>query len=80
MVDFGETWRHLFVKFVLQVTVSEVTQACEDDQLCSGLKARIYGVVHGVQYIWEANLTKENGVIYLLTQITLLNNLVTILV
>ena len=35
----GETWRHLFAKIVLKVTVPESTMACQDDHLCARLKA-----------------------------------------
>ena len=43
---------------------------CRDDQLYSGLKAVIDRVLHGVQYIWEANSTDEKLIFYLLTRIT----------
>ena len=54
----GETRRRIFAKCVLKVMVSEATHACRYDQLCAGLKAGISREVHGVKYIWEANLTK----------------------
>ena len=38
-VGFGETWRRLFAKIVLKVTVPESTMACQDAQLCARLKA-----------------------------------------
>ena len=38
---------------------SEAPHACRDDQICVGLKAVIDRMLHGVKYIWEANLTKE---------------------
>ena len=57
LVDVGETWQHLFSKTVLKVTVPEATITCQDKHLCAGLKAVIDGAVHGVQYIWDKNLT-----------------------
>ena len=33
--------------------------ACQDDKLCSVLKAGIDGAIYGVQYIWDENLTTE---------------------
>ena len=45
----GETWRRLFAKTVIKVTVPESTMLCQDDQLCAGLKAGIDGAIHGVQ-------------------------------
>ena len=50
-VGVGEMWRQLFARFVLKVTGSETTHACKDDHLCAGLRAVIYGEVHGVQSI-----------------------------
>ena len=41
------------------VTGYDATHECRDDQLCAVFKAGIYGAVHGVQSIWEANSTKE---------------------
>ena len=45
---------------IVKVTGPESTHACEDEQLCTILISGINGVVHGVQYIWDANYTKEN--------------------
>ena len=60
MVGVRETWRRLFTNIVLKVTRLEATMACQDDQLCDGLKAGINGVVHGVQTIWDEYLTTED--------------------
>ena len=43
----------------LKVKGTEATMACQDDQLCAGLKAGIYGLIHGVQTIWNGNLSME---------------------
>ena len=59
-VRVKETWRHLFAKTVIKVTVPEATMACQDDQMCDRLKARIDGTVHGIQAIWDKNLTTED--------------------
>ena len=48
-VGIGETWRRLFAKILLKVTATEATMACQDDQLCAGLKEGINGAIHGVQ-------------------------------
>ena len=37
----GETWIRLLDKCVLKVTVPEATNACQYDQFCDTLKARI---------------------------------------
>ena len=58
-VGVGETWRRLFSKTVLKVTVPEETMACQDDQLCVGLKAGIDGTIHGVQAQWDKNSSTE---------------------
>ena len=34
--------------------------ACQDDQLCTGIKAGINGTIHGVQALWDKDLTTEN--------------------
>ena len=36
-----ETWRYLYSNIVLNVTGSEATMACQDEQLCDGLKLEI---------------------------------------
>ena len=58
-VGIGKTWHHIFAKYILKFMESEAPHACRDDQLCAGLKAVIDRMLHGVKYIWEANLTKE---------------------
>ena len=42
---------------------------CRDDHICAGLKAGIYGVVHGAQFIWEDNLIEEKCFFNLLMRI-----------
>ena len=59
-VGVGETWRHIFANIVLKVNVLEATMACQDDQLCDGLKAGIDGAIHGVKYIWDENSSTED--------------------
>ena len=64
LVGVGEMWRNLFANIVLKVTVPEATMACQDDQLCAGLKAGIDSAIHGVQALWDENLsTDEWGVL-----------------
>ena len=65
-VGVGEMWRHLFVKILLKVTGSEATMECQYDQLCAGLKAGIDGAIHGVQALWDENLSTEEWVFYFL--------------
>ena len=45
---------------MLKVTGQEATMACQDDQLCVGLKAGIDGAIHRVQALWDENWTTEN--------------------
>ena len=59
LVRVGETWKRLLSKIFLRVTGPETTSACQDDHLFSGLKAIIYGIIHGVQAIWDTKSTKE---------------------
>ena len=55
-VGVRENWRRLFAKCVLKkFTVLESTYTFLDNQLCFRLKAVIYGDVHSVPAIWEAN-------------------------
>ena len=58
-VGVGETWRRLFAKIVLKVTVTEATMVCQDDQLCAGPKKVTNGKIHRVQALWEENLSTE---------------------
>ena len=58
-VGVGEIWWHLFAKIVLEVVVPESTIACQDDQLCAGLKAVINGAIHGVQSLLNENASTE---------------------
>ena len=49
-----------FSKCMMRVMGPESTNACQDDQLCAGLKAGINGDIHGVQAIWVANSSMED--------------------
>ena len=49
LVGIRETVWSLFAKIVLKVTGSVATMTRQDDQLCAGLKAVLYGAIHGVQ-------------------------------
>ena len=61
-VGVGKMWQRSFAKIVLKVKVPETTMVCQDDQLCAGLKAGIYGAIHGVQALCNENSsTKEWG-------------------
>ena len=39
--------------------VPDATMACQDDQMCAGLKIGIYGAIHGVQALWDEKLSTE---------------------
>ena len=58
-VGGGETWRHLFANIVLKVTVPEAIMACQDDHMFARIKAGIYGAIHGVQALWDKQLSTE---------------------
>ena len=58
-VGVVETLRRLSSMIVLKVTGLEATMACQDDHLCAGLKEGINGVIHGVQALWDKNLSAE---------------------
>ena len=63
-VGVGETWWRIFSKIVLKVAVPEATMTCQYDHLCAVIKAGIDGVIHGVQALWDENLsTEECGVL-----------------
>ena len=53
-------WQLIFANIVLKVAVPESTIKCQDEQLCSGLKAGIDGVFHGVQAIWDKKSNTED--------------------
>ena len=55
-------WRRLFSNIVINVTGAESTLACQDDQLCAGLKAGIDVAIHEVQALWDGNLSTEEWV------------------
>ena len=52
-------WRRIFAKILLKVTGPEAIMACQYDQLCAGIKAEIDGAIHGVQALWDENLSTE---------------------
>ena len=64
-VGVGETWRRIISKIILKVTGPESTKACQDDQLCDGIKVGIDGTIHRVQYLWGKNLFTEEWVFLL---------------
>ena len=63
-VGLREMWRCLFDQIVLKTTGTEATMACQDDQLCDVLKAVINGAIHGVQALWDENLSTEEWGFY----------------
>ena len=75
MVGVGETWRHLFDKIVLKVKGPEDKMLCQYEHMCAGINAGIYGVVHGVQDIWNENLTIEDWVFLLVYANNTLNKI-----
>ena len=58
-VGVGGIWQRLFANIVLKVTGPEATLVCQDDQLGARLKAGIDGAIHGVQDLWDKNLSTE---------------------
>ena len=65
LVGIKEMLRQLFANCGLKFMGPKSTNACQDYQLCTGLKAGIYDTVHGVQTIWDANLSTETWYSYL---------------
>ena len=65
-VVVGGTWRLLFSKCVLEVTVPEDINVCQYDHLCVRLKVGVYGIVRGVQAIGGTNFSMENWVFLLM--------------
>ena len=63
-VGVGDTWRCIFTKPILKVTGPEDTMACQDDQMCAGIKAGIDGAIHGVKDLWDENSSTEEWVFY----------------
>ena len=55
----GETWRSLFSKCVLRVTVPKATNAYQYIQICDRLKEIIDGAIHWVQDTWYTKFTTE---------------------
>ena len=54
-----------FAKCVLRFMGPKATSACHDGHICAGVKAGTEDAVHGVQYIWDDNLSTENWVFLL---------------
>ena len=52
-------YNSLFSKIVIKVMVPKATMACQDDQLCARLKAVMNITIHGVQALWDKNLSSE---------------------
>ena len=67
-VGVGETWQRLFAKCVMSITVLEATNACQDDQLYSSLKAVIDRALNGVQDIWDANSSMKYWIFLLVDE------------
>ena len=59
-VGIGETWRRIFANIFLKVTGPEATMACQDDQICAGLKVGVDGPIHEVQYLWDKKSATKN--------------------
>ena len=59
-VGVGETWWSIFANIVLKITGPEATMACQDDQMCAGIRVVIDGVIHRVQALWDKKSTMED--------------------
>jgi hypothetical protein len=55
-VGIGEIFRRLFAKAILLLVGREATSACDNLNLCVGLKAGIEGAVHALRDAWEEDL------------------------
>jgi hypothetical protein len=55
-VGIGEIFRRLFAKSILLVVGKEATRACDNLNLCAGLKAGIEGAVHALRDSWAEDL------------------------
>ena len=71
LVGVGETWIHLFTKYVMMVTGPKATSTCWDGQICAGLKVGTDSAVHGAQNIWDTKLTTKDWVFLLVYAKTL---------
>ena len=60
LVNGVGTWRRLFAKFFLRITVTKAINFFRDDQLCAGLRAGIDRSVYEVQALWENNTSRNN--------------------
>ena len=60
LVGVEETWRRLFSKIMLKVTVTEATMAWQYNQMCAGHKTGIDGAIHVFQALWGGNSTTED--------------------
>jgi hypothetical protein len=60
-VDMGELLRRLLAKVILHAVGPEATTACDNRNLCAGLKAGIEGAVHALRDGWASNLADSNG-------------------
>ena len=52
-MGIGESADRCFKKIMTIITGDEAMEACGSDQLCSGLKAGIEGVIHGISECFE---------------------------
>ena len=53
----------------------EATMVCQGDQLCAGLKAGIEGAIHGVQALWDKNLSMDEWSFFLIDAKNSFNNI-----
>ena len=67
-VGVRETWRQIFAKCVLKVMVPEATHACNDDQLCTLLKAVTDGYFMVFNLFGMLTIPRKIGVFYFLMQ------------
>ena len=55
-VGVGKAWWRIFSNIMLKVTGPEATMACQDGQLCAGLKVGTDGAIHRVRALWDKKL------------------------
>jgi len=54
-LGISEIYRRLLAKYLLGVSGHHATQACDNFDLCAGLRASIEGAAHAVQEAWQGD-------------------------
>ena len=60
-VGIGDIWSRCATKCMIEACVDNAKLECGAEQLCSGIKAGIEGVIHTMRSVWRDQADEDEG-------------------